>query len=279
MTAFLYFLNVVCSAGQSTISKYYASKGVSSTVFSINKLVTGFLVFLAVGLWSGIRFHSPTVLLGIAYGVTVYVSNFSGFTALSLGPMAPTSIIAAFSMVIPFIVGVTVWGEELSVYGALGILLLVSSIVLINFQKSEERISPKWMFFTLLTFFSNGVASLIQKQHQINYPGCFRTEFMLCGILCALALFTVSVLAKKQEEAKVQFCLPGNAAGFIEAIASYIVLYLAATQNASVLFPVVSVAKIISVWCIGRIAFKEKMKAVQALGLAAGILAILLLNM
>lgn len=66
-----------------------------------------------------------------------------------------------------------------------------------------------------------------------------------------------------------------NFAGF----ANYIVLYLAATQDASVLFPVVSAAKIIAVWIIGRFTFREQLKLTQTIGVLAGIAAIVLLNL
>ena len=179
MTVFLYFLNVACSAGQSTLSKHYASKGGNANVFNINKVAAGFLVFLIMGLWGGLRFHMPTALLGMAYGTCLYVSNFAGFTALALGPMALTSIIAAFSLVIPFLAGITLWGEELSLPGGIGIGLLLCSIVLMNFRKSGQPMSLKWLFFSFLTFFSNGISSVVQKQHQLLWPGSYRTEFML----------------------------------------------------------------------------------------------------
>lgn len=279
MTVFLYLMNVACAAGQSTLSKYYASRGGNVNVYNINKTTVGLLVFLIVGLFSGIHVHVPTILLGMGYGVTLYVSNFAGFTALALGPMALTSMIASFSLVVPFVVGVTVWGESLSLLGALGIVLLIVSIVLLTYKKSEDRVSAKWFFFTFLTFFSNGIASLIQKQHQMSYPGSFRTEFMIAAMSCVLVLMAVTVLVRRSAKTEVRFCAPGSGAGFIEGIANYIVLYLAATQNASVLFPVVSVAKIIAVWCIGRMAFKERLKLIQTVGLVAGIAAIVLLNM
>ena len=279
MTALLYLLNVAGSAGQSTLCKAYAAKGGSVNVYNINKAAVGLLVFLVVGLCSGISFHVPTILWGLGYGACICLGSFAGFTALALGPMALTSMIASFSLVIPFVVGVTVWGEKLSVWGALGIVLLACSIVLLNFKKSDNRISLKWTFFTFLTFFANGISSLIQKQHQMNYPGLYRTEFMIAAMLCMLALLVVTVLVKRTARAEVRFCVPGSAGGLIEAISNYIVLYLAASQNASVLFPVVSVAKIIAVWGIGRLAFKERLKLWQTLGLVAGIVAIVLLNL
>lgn len=279
MTVLFYILNVACSAGQSTLSKQYASRGGNANVYNISKSLIGLLSFLVVGLCTGIRFHLPTMLLGIGYGAFFSVSNYAGFTALSLGPMALTSIIASFSLIIPFLVGITLWGETLTVWGTLGIVLLVSSILMLNYRKSNDRLSLKWTVFTLLTFASNGICSLIQKQHQLLYPGSFRTEFMICAMACMLVVLFVVISARKEVKATLTFCPQGSTAGFLEAVANYIVLFLAATQNASVLFPVVSVAKILVVWVIGRIAFQEKTRFLQALGLVAGIAAILLLNL
>ena len=279
MTVFLYFLNVACSAGQATLSKHYASKGGNANVFNINKVAAGFLVFLIMGLWGGLRFHVPTVLLGMAYGTCLYVSNFAGFTALALGPMALTSIIAAFSLVIPFLAGITLWGETLSLPGGIGIGLLLCSIVLMNFRKSGQPMSLKWLFFSFLTFFSNGISSVIQKQHQLFWPGSYRTEFMLWAMAWGLVLLALTVLIRGTVKAEVRACVPGASAGLIEGFANYIVLYLAATQDASVLFPVVSAAKIIAVWIIGRFTFREQLKHTQTVGLLSGIAAIILLNL
>lgn len=279
MTIFLYFLNVACSAGQSTLSKHYASKGGNANVFNINKVAAGFLVFLIMGLWGGLRFHMPTALLGMAYGTCLYVSNFAGFTALALGPMALTSIIAAFSLVIPFLAGITLWGETLILPGGIGIGLLLCSIVLMNFRKSGQPMSLKWLFFSFLTFFSNGISSVVQKQHQLLWPGSYRTEFMLWAMGWGLVLLALTVLIRGTVKAEVRACVPGASAGLIEGFANYIVLYLAATQDASVLFPVVSAAKIIAVWIIGRFTFREQLKHTQTVGLLAGIAAIILLNL
>ena len=278
MAILLYFLNVACSAGQSTLSKHYASRGGNVNAFNINKMAAGLLVFLIIGLLRGLRLHLPTVLLGMAYGTCLYVSNFAGFTALAIGPMALTSIIASFSLVIPCIVGMTLWGEELTLPGAIGIALLLCSIVLMNFRRSGERISLKWLFFSFLTFFSNGISSIVQKQHQLLWPGSFRTEFMLWTMLWGLMLLALTVLIRGTVRSEVRFCAPGAAAGSIDGFANYIVLYLAATQDASVLFPVVSAAKIIAVWIIGRFTFREQLKLTQTIGVLAGIAAIVLLN-
>ena len=111
------------------------------------------------------------------------------------------------------------------------------------------------------------------------YPGSFRIEFVIAAMMTMLLLQLLVVFLLRTAKTDIRFCVSGSVGGFLENVSNYIVLYLAATQNASVLFPVVSVGKIIAVWCIGRMAFKERLKIWQTIGLVAGITAILLLNL
>ena len=160
MTFVLYLLNVICSSGQVTLGKSYASKGGSAHIFNINKAIAGILVFLIMGIFKGMSMHLPTVFFGIGYGVFLGISMFTGFKALGIGPMALTSIIASFSLVIPFVFGITVWKEAMSLYGVIGIVLLLAAIILLNFKK-EKGLSIKWSVFALLTMATNGICSLI----------------------------------------------------------------------------------------------------------------------
>ena len=145
MTALLYLLNVAGAAGQATCSKYFAARGGSVNLYNINKAAAALLVFFVVGLFKGISFHVPTILWGFGYGACMCVGGFAGFTALGLGPMALTSMIASFSLVIPFAVGITLWGETLSVWGVLGIILLVCLGIVgaVVYHRQQDAIDAK----------------------------------------------------------------------------------------------------------------------------------------
>ena len=65
----------------------------------------------------------------------------------------------------------------------------------------------------------------------------------------------------------------------MNAAANYIVLYLSAAENASVLFPVVSVGNVVAAWLVSKLFFREKMKKIQLLGLLLGIAAVVLLKL
>jgi drug/metabolite transporter (DMT)-like permease len=112
MIIILYITNVICSVGQSALGKQYAKRGGESLRFNINKITIGALLFLTIGLLNGFSLHIQTILFGAGYGILLCISMHAGFKALSTGPMALTSIIASFSLIIPFLCGIIIWNER-----------------------------------------------------------------------------------------------------------------------------------------------------------------------
>lgn len=277
MVPILYLLNVTCSAVQSALGKQYAKCGGASLPFNINKAVIGTILFLALGLINGFSWHFETVLFGIGYGISLCISMHTGFKALSIGPMALTSIIASFSLIIPFSFGIVFWNETLTLLKFIGIILLLISVLLINIKK-ENGFSAKWLFYALITLLTNGICSVIQKMHQVKFPTLYKTEFMFWALLCvSIILFLISK-SKPSEQTDLKFSLLGTASGVANCLANYIVLYLSATENASVLFPIIAIANIIAVWIIGIIFFKERLRFFQTVGLTVGIISVVLLK-
>lgn len=135
MSVFLYLLNTVCYAGQSGIGKYYAAKGGKAIVFNFSKTAAAALFF---GIWcllSGNGVHLPSLPWALAGGVCLAVSTHTGLLALSCGPMALTSILASMSLVIPFLWGIILWQEVITVFKSIGLMLLILCIVLICYRK------------------------------------------------------------------------------------------------------------------------------------------------
>lgn len=277
MHILIYFCNVLCSAGQSALGKQYARRGGESLPFNINKALIGTLLFLVLGLMSGFSWHLETMLFGLFYGISLCISMHTGFKALSIGPMALTSIIASFSLIIPFLFGIILWNEILTLLKFSGIILLLLSIFLIN-AKKESGFSAKWLFYALVTLLSNGFCSVIQKMHQIKFPTLYRTELMFWALLCVSIILTITYNTKRNGKVKFGFSLLGIASGIANCCANFIVLFLSATENASVLFPIIAVANIITVWVIGILFFKERLKVLQAIGLVMGVVSVVLLK-
>ncbi len=277
MIFFLYFLNVFCSTGQSVLTKRYASRGGKTTPFNLCKAFSALVIFAVVSFVTGFSLHIPTLLFGVFYGLIFCGSMYTGIKALSLGPMSLTSIIASFSLIIPVLFGLCFLNEKLSVIGVVGIALLLISIVLINYKKGGA-ISVKWSVFSLLTLFFNGICSVTQKLHQIKFPSLYRNEFMMWALLVTWLVFLMISLFSPKDGKKVTFNLLGIVSGIMNGFANYIVLYLAALENATVLFPIVSAANTVAVWLLGRFVFKEKLTLGGIVGVSLGIVAVILLK-
>ena len=274
MTALLYALNVLGSAGQSVLGKQYAQTGGKVADFNVCKAFSGLVFFLLWGLIGGLTFHSPTVIFGALYGIFLCLAMYFGFQALATGPMALSGMIGSFSLVVPLLFGLVVWGELLSGFGIVGLCLLSASLFLLNFRK-EGGTSVKWAVYALATLAANGLCSVVQKYHQWQYPGRYRTEFMLAAFAVTLLLLMVQ---KGFTRGSFRLSRSGLLAGVLNGLSQYIVLLLAATVKASILFPVLSVSNIMAVWLVGAVLFQEKTGFRQGLGIVLGLLSLVLLN-
>ena len=124
---------------------------------------------------------------------------------------------------------------------------------------------------------------------QTAQPNAFRAEFTLFS---AVVAFLVFMLMKntgskknqtvKDDVGKVTFnkttALYGSLSGLFNGASGLLVLTLAASQNASVLFPLLSVANSLVAVAVGKIVFKEKLTALQMLSVAIGIVSVVLLK-
>ncbi len=284
---FLFYLLIVASAGtQSATTKLYNRQSSKSpAIFNAIKASSA-LVLFALMAAAGFTLHLPTVLFGLCYGACLCLSMHSGYKALCLGPMALTSMLASFSVVIPLLWGVTVGGETLKALQWLAFGLLIFAILMTNADKLKGKQRPDrgyalWLIYLLITFLTNGLCSVIQKQHQTLYPEAYSREFMFFAMLLCTAVFTTIALfkASPREILASNGKRYGILSGTCNGLASFFTLMLAGLENASVLFPIISAGTILAALLFGRFLFKERLRAHHYLALTAGILAVVLLKL
>ena len=100
MSYLLYLGVVLFSVTQSATTKLFHKGGGSQLAFNAIKALSAFVLMLVVSLFR-FNFHLPTLLFGMAYGVLLCVSMYAGYEALRRGPMALTSMLVSFSIIIP----------------------------------------------------------------------------------------------------------------------------------------------------------------------------------
>ena len=282
MIPVLYILTVASSASQSTLSKLCGKRGADPFRFNFYKAGAAFVMFLCAFLITERGIHTESLFYGIIYGACTALSMYCGYKALCIGPLSLTSMLATFSLIIPCIYGATVLNEKVSVFAAIGYVLLAAALVSLNIKekKDDKKPSLKWAICIAATILSNGVASVIQKLHQSAYPGLHRFAFMSSAMLVCLLAFTVISLAKRSLLTVPKMTEGLSAAsGVLNGLASFFTLWLAGLSNATLLFPLISASTMLSVLLIGRYFFKEKLSRFQIIGFILGVSSVILLNL
>lgn len=281
----VYVLIVLASATQSATTKLFNKNCSQSSVFNALKSCTALVLFALTAAF-GFQFHLPTVLLGVLYGTFLCISMLTGYKALCLGPMALTSMLVSFSVIIPLIWGITIGNETLKTMQYPAFVLLFVAIILtnadkFNTKKGLQRSYGLWFLFVGITFLSNGICSILQKQHQTLYPEAYSREFMLFAMLICSGVFLISALRKVSpgELKAIKGKRYGILSGFANGVANFLTLVLAGLENASVLFPIISAGTVVASLLCGRLLFKEKLKANHYAALLIGIAAVVLVKL
>lgn len=285
MVIIVYISIILASVTQSATTKLFNQNCSNSAVFNAMRSCTALVLFALIAAF-GFTFHLPTVLFGVLYGTCLCISMFAGYQALCRGPMALTSMLVSFSVMIPLIYGITVGNETLKKIQYLALVLLLLAIILTNADKIKAKKTTQtnyclWLLFVGITFACNGICSILQKQHQSLYPEAYSREFMLFAMLLCSSVFSISAFRKisPKELRGIKGKRYGVLSGLANAIANFLTWVLAGMENASVLFPIISAGTILASLVCGRLLFKEKLKANHYAALALGIIAVVLLKL
>lgn len=294
----IYFSIILSNVTQSASTKAFNKKSSASLVFNVLKASSALLATLLFAIF-GFSFHTPTLLFGVGHGVLLSLAMYTGYEALCRGPMALTSMLVSFSVVLPFLWGVTVRNEPMGIFKILALILLVSAILCTNadkiFTKQKKKMSGfgVWLVFVLLTFVSNGISSILQKEHQSLFPGQYNREFTVFALFICTAVYSLLYLFdglknKKsissdgkpyvgivESKGKIFALL----AGLTTALSGLLTLWLASFEEASILFSIVSAGGILGSLLCGKFIFKEKLKLNHYLALILGIASIVLMKL
>lgn len=282
-TISLYILTIFLTGAQSVCVKLYGKKSNDILVFNTYRCGSSFIAFLLFGIFN-FTFHTPTFLFGISFGILLTASTFCGHKALCSGPLSLTSPIVAFSLILPTVYGILFQNEPVTLFSVLGFTFLALAIICFNLKKrssdNKEKINTLWIVYLLITFFCNGFNSILQIKHQQLFPHAYTDEFMIFATSIPFLFFSITLLLKdgisplKRSKGKGYGIFTGIANGG----ANFFTLILAAKENASILYPILSAGTLFMAICSGIFIFKEKQSLFRICGFLLGITAVILLK-
>lgn len=228
-------------------------------------------------------FSLPAIFFGIIYGIILCMFLYFKTKSLASGPVSLTTLIGSCAFIIATGFGVIYNNETVSIPQAIGMVLILVSLIMCIFpQKSGEKLTLKWFFFCFMFFLAGGFVGIFYKvfgkssaKEQVNL-------MMLCASVTSAILFFLSGILingiKKEPFPKIKkeallFILLSGIAGCV-----YIRLNVSLSKviPSAIFFPVSNGAMVIISTFAGGILFKEKLNKLQAAGICLGLFAIII---
>lgn len=278
LVAFLAF----AISGQSLIGGFYKQKSGSPFVYQMAVSSAAFLFFI-IGAKFHIKFDKQLLVYGGIYGLS-YSAYFIGqILAIKEGSVSLTALILSYSLIIPTLFGVIVYKEYPNISFYVGFVFFVLSLLFIGIprEKNTLKITKKWVIYVLISFFANGMCAVVMSRYQLLTNGENSFDFMSCAMLGAVIISAVALLFSRENKKvnMVRTVLYGGTCGVINAASNYALMILAiGVIPLSVIYPTVSAVSLALSAVLSRIMFKEKLDKLGILGVAIGLVAVVLMN-
>lgn len=287
MNYFLIFITMTACLVFELLKKAYTKQAGSNTFYQYFFVSAMSFVALAVLCCFGFeKTSSFTVWLGIAFGLATFTQTVVFLNAIEHGPLSFTSIITAFSTVIPVLAGSIIWHEKIKALQIIGILLMAVSIVLALLKNEKDKgFSKKWFLYAVILFVVTGSIGVMQKIHQKSAYAVESGSFLITAFICAFCLsLAFSFFAYKKEKvgfekgkSLVLIIVMVIVCGICSAVNNKLNLYLSGVINSAVLFPLLNGGGAVLTITFSVIIFKERLSLRQWIGVIIGIGAIVLL--
>lgn len=228
----------------------------------------------------GQLFASPSgigmaVGLGLVNGFLYMIS----FVLLQLNIKRNGVVLSATFMklgiLVSIFVSVVIFREIPGVGQAIGFIIALAAIILINFEK--ETTSANFKVGLILLLILGGGADAMSKVYEELGTVDAENQFLLYTFVAALLLCVVLALVKKQKITVADFVW-GLIIGIPNYYSARFLLKALSSVPAVVAYPTYSVATIVVISITGMIFFKEKISLKQKIAIGIILVALVLLN-
>ncbi len=223
--------------------KFQQSRGESlesALEFSLYKSIVIVVIMLFIGKFS-IQITPFSVLMATLYAVSGIAMTAFSMKAFAVANLSVYSVFSMLGgMLLPFVLGIGFYNEELSLFKLLCCLLIIVS-VLLNIKKGKQ--DKKAIIYYMAVFVLNGMAGVLSKIHQSSsLPHTDSTGFMLISsfITAVISAVWLIVSYKKIPLIKSKNLLYTAGYGVFNGIGNLFLLISLSNLPASVQYPLVT---------------------------------------
>lgn len=231
---------------------------------------------------------SFSLFLSIAFGLSVALTQLMQSKAMGMGPSALVTFIYTCGFTVPLIYGMVFWQENWSVFQAVGVVLLIASLVLAMEKSSEKKSGFGWFVFAVIAMLGSGANAILQKTHQRSafaeeLPFFLVLALFFSAVFTGIATLLMPKETKKQETEKPRTLLqkigPSIGLGVCVGSLNFLNLHLAGKLPSVILFPIYNVGSMLLTTVISSFLYKEKLTKKQTISFFIGIAAIIMIGL
>lgn len=250
------------------------------SVLSVNYLICMLLSGFAMGFGNiapQAEKANITMILGLINGMFFFLSLLFNQAGIRTSGVVLSSIFSRLGgLLIPFALSVLLFGEAPRFVQLIGAVIAVAAIILMNYRKdSDAKTASMGVLFLLLLF--EGAASAGSKVFgELGNPD-LSANFLFWTFAAALVICTTVAMLKK-EPFGLNELIFGSLIGIPNFLGSRFTLMALQELPAVIVYPMRSVASIMVITIFGILFFKEKLRKIQWIAMAAILVSLVLLN-
>lgn len=292
----LLILSTLMSTGKAIFCKAIGTEGGSKkekALLNFKAFVVAFLsalLFTIKDIGRLFEISAFSFVLSIFFGLSIALTQIFQSKALGQGPASTVTLIYACGFLIPIFYGLFFWGESVSLFQWLGIVLLLFSLTLCLIKKEKHRELSSWIPVAVAAMIGSGASAVFQKTHQYSE---FSSEISFYLLFCLFFssiftgiayLFTGDEQSVKKEAVDKKRAFSKNfiipvCLGICVGVLNFLNLILSGNLPSVILFPIYNVGSMLLVILLSAIIYKDKMTMLQKIGFLLGIAAILLIGL
>ena len=259
-------------------AKYFMITKLFASVFALGALLIS---------WDFSSFDVLTVVISAVSGIMLVVSSVCSLYAIKSGTMALSSMFSTAGLIIPCIAGIFLYDEKMSLMQWLGVAVFFASswLLIAASKKIYSGFSFKNLFLLIGSLVSNGITMMLQTVFKRTVPNGNVTMFSFLSFIVPALILLLSLEAfkiRKPSDCKEKLNSKLLIIAVISAGALFVVNQFATIAADKVepviLFTFINGGNTIIAALIAAVFFKEKITVRSALGLALGIISLIIVK-
>jgi uncharacterized membrane protein len=292
MGLFFCCLGAVSFGSGACVAKMAERRNADATGFVASSFAWATLVMLirTALLKSGGQFPAKVIVIAVVFGSCAAVAFLAFQMSISIGKITIGWLMMNLSAGVPAVVSIWKYHEKLTSLKLVAFGLAIVSILLLFWGKRMEEPTKEgsrargdklltWFLLMLVVLLANGMSAFGLKMIAgWSLPGTVKYPYLTAWYAAGLVSLAIPMLFKGVRFGKTELAWGGALAAL--SIAGQIAMAVALDSGVPghVVFPVAISGSIFVVALAGRLAFGERMNRTSAVGVALGLLAVVLLG-